>query len=302
MTMPARPGNCPIVATPFTADGAVDHESLESELRFIADAGCEAATFFGIASEFYKLSDAEKDRLVEVATDACAALGLSPVISVTHDATVVAVDRARQYEAAGADCVMVFPPYFMGPGAEGVLEHVRAIGEAVSVPVMVQHTSLNADIDPETWADLHREVPNVRYFKIEVDPPGPYISELLEATDGEVTVLVGNAGWQLVDAYDRGAEGVMPAAVYEELYCEIDRRYREGDRAGARDLHDRLLGALNDFSGTDSSKHLLAERGIIATPHCREPTSGIGDEVRERLLMESHERVMGIVAELGAVR
>ena len=52
-------GIVPIIAAPFTDSGAVDYESLRSELKYMKDVGCDGATLFGIAGEYYKLTDAE---------------------------------------------------------------------------------------------------------------------------------------------------------------------------------------------------------------------------------------------------
>jgi 4-hydroxy-tetrahydrodipicolinate synthase len=298
MTMPDEPGNCPIIATPFTEDGEVDYESLEHEMRVIADQGCEAATLFGIASEFHKLSDEERRRTAELVTDVGNEVGVSPVLSVTHESTVVAVEWAREYEEMGADCIMVFPPRFGDVPADGVVDHVRRIGEAVSIPVMVQHTDLNVDVSPAEWAALHEEVPNVEYFKIEANPPGPYISELVEETDGSVTTLVGNWGYKMIDAYDRGAVGVMPIVLYNELYVEIHDRYLNGDREGAVELHDQLLAALNDLDTLAAAKYVVAEQGIIETSHCREPVGGMEDEVIRGLVDEAHAEMMELVESL----
>ena len=298
MSFPDVPGNSPIIATPFTPDGAVDYDSLRSELRFIADTGCQAATLFGIASEFYKLSDAERTRLVEVTTEVSDEVGLSPVISVTHESTVMAVEDAAAYENAGAECIMVFPPRFGNPPKQKILDHVRAIADTVDVPIMVQHTPMNVAVSPAEWAGVYEEFPNVRYFKIEVDNPGQYIADLFDEADEDIVALVGSAGVQMIEGYDRGARGVMPAAVYEEFYNAIHEAYVGGDRERAVEMHTDLLGVLNAFRGIDSSKYLLAERGIIESPHCREPTSGIGDSVNEDLHLEVHDRMMGLIEAL----
>ncbi|MFB6140547.1 MAG: dihydrodipicolinate synthase family protein [Halosimplex sp.] len=295
--MPATPGNCPIIATPFTADGAVDYDSLRAEVRAIADSGCRAATMFGIASEFYKLSDDERRRVAEVVTGTADDVGIASVLSVTHEATTVAVDHAIEYEEMGADCVMVFPPRQHGTTAE-ILDHVRRIGEAVSVPVMVQHTPRNVDVDPEQFASLNREVPNVRYFKVELDPPGPYISELDDATGDDVSILVGNWGFDVIDAYDRGAVGVMPIAIYPELYVAIDEAHRDGDRDRAVDLHADLLAFLNEIRGVPHSKWVLEDRGVIADDYCRPPIGDQGDDRTRARLEAAHRRLLETVETL----
>ncbi|MFB6135250.1 MAG: dihydrodipicolinate synthase family protein [Halobacteriaceae archaeon] len=293
--MPTVEGVCPIIATPFTEAGEIDYDSLRREVRILAEGGCHAATLFGIASEFYKLSDAERDRMVEVVTDAADEHGLTLVVSVTHEATPVAVDWAERYADAGADCLMVFPPTFRGPSQEGVLDHLRAIGEAVDVPVMVQHTQQNVGVAPEQFAALNADVPNVRYFKIETNTAGQYIGDLLEAAEGEVYPLVGAAGTQMVEAYDRGAVGVMPAAGVFEVYLAVHDAYHAGDRERALDAHGDVLALQNQVSqaGIQSEKWLLAERGIVETAHCREPTPPKMDAEHVDLLRTQLERVEG---------
>jgi 4-hydroxy-tetrahydrodipicolinate synthase len=298
MTEPAIRGVCPIIASPFTDDGAVDYDSLEHEIHEMAEQGCHAATLFGIASEFYKLSDPERDRMVEVVTDAAAEVDLPIVISVTHESTEVAVEWAEQYEAAGAACLMVFTPIFRDPPAEGIKSHLRQIGEAVDIPIMVQHTEMSSTIAPREFVDLHEEVPNIKYFKIEVDPPGPYISELVEAGGDDIHVLVGSAGRQMIEAYDRGAIGVMPAAMYNELYVAIHDALEGGERERAIELHTQLLGLLNTMQSIPSEKQLLVARGMIDTDYCREPVSTPADEVTEGLVEEYHERIMALIDDL----
>ena len=69
-------GICPIIATPFTRDGKVDYDSLQNGIYWLADQGCHAATLFGIAGEYYKLSDAEAEQMVHVVVDACHKKGM----------------------------------------------------------------------------------------------------------------------------------------------------------------------------------------------------------------------------------
>lgn len=298
MSEPAIQGVCPIIATPFTDDGEIDYDSLDHEVREMAEQGCHAATLFGIASEFYKLSDPERDRMVEVVTDAASEVGLPVVVSVTHESTEVAVKWAKQYETAGAACLMVFTPIFRDPPAAGVLNHLRQIGEAVDIPIMVQHTQMSSAIAPDEFVDLHGEVSNIKYFKIEVEPPGPYISELINVGGDDVHVLVGSAGKQMIEAYDRGAMGVMPAGMYNELYVAIHDAFQSGKRERAIELHTELLGLLNTMQSIPSEKQLLTMRGMIDTEYCREPVSTPADEVTEGLVEEYHERIMSLIDDL----
>lgn len=272
-------GICPIIACPFTESGKVDYEDLESEIRTLIQGGCHAVTLFGIAGEYYKLSDEERDRMVAVTVSTCRKYGGTSIISVTDHATEVAVRRAKAYEAAGADCLMVLPPFFLKPGAGAVFAHMEAIASAVKIPVMAQYApeQTGVAIPAESFAELRNRCPNVLYYKIECKPAGPYITRLLDLTEGSVRVCVGNAGFQLIETMDRGAIGAMPGASMYDVYLDVYNRYQAGDRAGAIAAHNRLLPMLNHIRQNVEQiicfeKRILQRRGIIKSDYCRRPT------------------------------
>jgi 4-hydroxy-tetrahydrodipicolinate synthase len=297
-------GVFPVIATPFGEDGEVDYDALREEVVAIADQGCHGAVLFGVVTEFFKLTDDERDRMVEVVTDAVTDRDLTLVISVTHEATGAAVKWAREYEEAGADGLMVYTPTERNPSGQGIYDHLTAIGEAVSTPVMVQHTDENVAVNPATYARLADEIDTIQYFKIEVTPPGPYVDALMDAVESDVDILVGSGGVQMIEIFDRGGVGVIPAAMYNEVYIEIYDRYFEGDREGAIDLHSRLLPTLNQThqAPIQYEKAALSERGLIPTDYCRKPLPVSRDEVYDDLFESYHERAMALVEAVRADR
>ena len=58
-------GICPIIATAFTENGEVDYVSLEKEIEHLIKGGCHAVTIFGIAGEYYKLTDEERFKMAD---------------------------------------------------------------------------------------------------------------------------------------------------------------------------------------------------------------------------------------------
>lgn len=272
-------GIVPIIATPFWEDEQVDYDSLRSELQYMKKAGCTGATLFGIAGEYYKLTDAEQERLMEVVTEECAALALPSVVSCTPHATHSAVARAKRIEAAGADCMMLLPPFFLKPSGEELLDHIRAVTRAVRIPVMLQYApeQTGVAIAPAQLCQLARELPNLQYFKIECKPAGPYITSLLadEAMAGR-GIFCGNAGYQMLETFDRGAVGAMPGSSMSELYIQVYDAWQTGDHQRATALHNRLLPILNHIRQNVEmiiyyEKKILARRGIIQSACCRRP-------------------------------
>jgi 4-hydroxy-tetrahydrodipicolinate synthase len=290
-------GICPIIATPFTEDGEVDYQSLDKLVRHLVVGGCHAVTLFGIAGEYYKLSDEEREKMVEVTVKAAKATGGKTIISVTDHSTEVAVKRAKYFEEAGADCLMILPPFFLKPGAKYIYEHMKAIAEAVNIPIMAQYApeQTGVSISPETFCKLEKECPNMIYYKIECKPAGPYVTNLMKLTDGKMKIFVGNAGFQIIECMDRGAVGAMPGCSMYDVYLDIYNSYVSGEREKALQLHNELLPMLNHIRQNveqiiSFEKRILKRRGIIASDYCRKPSYDT-DEYFDRLFDEFYKEM-----------
>jgi len=288
-------GVCPIIATPFTKHGEVDYDSLTNLIHVLAQGGCHALTLFGIAGEYYKLSEDEMKQMVKLVVRECRAEKVPSIISVTQHATEVAINQAQQYEAAGADCLMLLPPFFLKPGSAAVFQHVKSVGKAVKIPIMLQYApeQTGVALDPQLLARLADEVSNIIYYKIECRPPGAYISRLLELTQGRVKAFVGNAGFNLIETLDRGAVGLMPGCSMFDIYLKIYNAYQAQDRSKALNLHKNLLGMLNQIRQDVEQiifyeKRILARRGFIKTDSCRRPSFST-DAHFDRLFDEQFE-------------
>jgi 4-hydroxy-tetrahydrodipicolinate synthase len=288
-------GTSPILTTPFTEEGAVDYDGLTNIVRKHVDEGCRSLTLFGLASEFYKLTDDERGEILAVVMETCADESIETVVSATHHATAVARERAARAEAAGADYLMVLPPFFLDPSLSDVYAHVERVADAVDIPVVVQYAPgpTGTTVHPELFGDLASAVENVDYYKVEATPPGPYVSRLLELTGGSVDVLVGNAGLQMLEAFDRGAVGVMPGSPLSDVYVEICDRYRDGRESDAESLFAELLPMLNHITQSPEmafayGKEILARRGIIDSAATRAPAF-VPDEHHDQMFDARYE-------------
>ena len=297
MTSSSIEGICPIIATPFTEAGEVDYDGLNDVVRWMAAGGCHAGTLFGIAGEYYKLSDDERFRMVDVTVTACREAGLTSIISVTDHATEIAVQRARQWEEAGADCIMLLPPFFLKPSAGELYQHMLAVGRSVSIPVMIQYApeQTGVTMTPESLASIRGELSIPVIYKIENRPPGKTISRLLEITEGEAKVFIGNAGFQLLEGLERGAIGAMPGCSMFDVYLKIYDAWKQGNRAEALHTHTALLAVLNHIRQNveqiiQFEKLILKRRGVIRSDYCRRPGYA-SDPVYDRLFEEVYAMV-----------
>ena len=272
-----------VVAMPFTAHGQVDFPAFDRLLAHLIGSGINGATLFGIASEFHKLSDREKDLLAARFLSAETGEPFYRVLSVTEHATELAVQRARQYQAMGVDALMLLPPFFLKPTTEDVLEHVFCVLEAVSIPVFVQYapTETGRPITPSEMARIAARYPHA-IFKIECNPPVDYVREFLQLVP-DAAVMNGYAGLYMPDILDAGGCGVMPGCSFGEVYVAIYRHWQGGEHDSARELHARLLPYLRRWMAhpetiIQSEKTILKKRRIIESDYCRKPAYTLTSE------------------------
>lgn len=116
----------------------------------------------GGTGEFFSLEPAEVSRVVAAAVAETA--GRVPVISGCGYGTAVATGIAREAEKAGADGLLLLPPYLMVPGQEGLAAHIESVCRATSLGVIVYNRD-NAVLNEDTLARLCDRNPNLVGFK-----------------------------------------------------------------------------------------------------------------------------------------
>ncbi|RLL66221.1 5-dehydro-4-deoxyglucarate dehydratase [Streptomyces sp. Z26] len=143
--------------TPYGPDGGVDEEVFRAHVRQGVEAGAGAVFACCGTGEFHALSPGEFRRCVAAAVEEVA--GRVPVVAGAGYGTALAVEFARLAEEAGADGLLVLPPYLLTPSQEGLLAHYRALAAATDLDLVVYQRD-NAVLTPETVVEL-AAVPNV---------------------------------------------------------------------------------------------------------------------------------------------
>ncbi len=116
----------------------------------------------GGTGEFFSLTPAEVATVVAAAV--AEAGGKLPVISGCGYGTAIATGIARDAEKAGADGLLLLPPYLVGAKQEGLERHIEAVCRATGLGVIVYNRD-NAVVDDETLARLCDRNPNLVGFK-----------------------------------------------------------------------------------------------------------------------------------------
>ena len=116
----------------------------------------------GGTGEFFSLTPKEVVDVVSAAVSESA--GRLPVIAGCGYGTAMAVELAREVQAAGANGVLLLPPYLINSSQEGLAAHIAAVCKAVSIGVIVYNRD-NAVVDDVTMARLCERHPNLVGFK-----------------------------------------------------------------------------------------------------------------------------------------
>ena len=112
--LPEFRGMMPILATPITESGELDGASQRRLIQYCLKCGAAAIGHLAFASEFFKISDSDRRRLITMTVDEVS--GRVPVfIGVAAPSDYVAVDYAKEAEALGADIIMAAAPYMDTP-------------------------------------------------------------------------------------------------------------------------------------------------------------------------------------------
>ncbi|MBO0991496.1 hypothetical protein [Bacillus sp. SD088] len=136
-------GVIPVVALPFTEGGKMDENSFRQLSKWLAKLDIPGAMLFGIASEFYKLTDQEKSIIQKEFIRLMKSQGKTCVVSVTDHSWEVAVNTAQSAQKDGAHIMFHDVPW-----RDQILDH----------PLVIQDGHLVLSKRPGLGVDLIEDV------------------------------------------------------------------------------------------------------------------------------------------------
>lgn len=148
--------------THFDANNRFDVESYRTHCAEMLNHELAGLFAAGGTGEFFSLTFKEVVDVVAAAVAECR--GQLPVIAGCGYGTAMAVELAQAMQAAGADGVLLLPPYLVNGSQDGLAAHISAVCKAVNIGVIVYNRD-NAIIDDVTLARLCDQHPNLVGFK-----------------------------------------------------------------------------------------------------------------------------------------
>ncbi|WP_329343118.1 5-dehydro-4-deoxyglucarate dehydratase [Streptomyces sp. NBC_01352] len=120
--------------TPFAADGSLDEERLARHIEAGVAAGAGGVFVACGTGEFHALTPEEIERATRIAVATTA--GRVPVLAAAGGPVPVARDQAARIERAGADGILLLPPYLVSAPQQGLVRYVKEVTEATGLPVV----------------------------------------------------------------------------------------------------------------------------------------------------------------------
>ena len=144
--------------THMRPDLSFDEAAYGTHLSWMLEAGPAGVFAPGGTGEFFSLSADEAEQVTAAAVGVVA--GKVPVIAGAGYGTAMAIDLVKRAERAGADGIVLLPPYLLNASQQGLEEHVAAVCKATSLGVILYNRD-NAILDADTVARLCERCPNL---------------------------------------------------------------------------------------------------------------------------------------------
>ncbi|OUL77157.1 4-hydroxy-tetrahydrodipicolinate synthase [Paraburkholderia hospita] len=271
------------LVTPFSANGAVDHDALRRLIRLYADAGVAGVVALGTTGEPSSLEPAEQEAVLATTLDAAA--GTLPVIVGVSGNNARAVrERVLRLNALPLAGVLISAPYYVRPSQAGIAAHFTMLADASEHPVVMYDIPARTGvrIELETLLSLAAH-PRIQAIK---DCAGSLDTTRALILDGRLQVLAGD-DIRIFDTLCMGGSGAIAASahVWPERFVALDRALKAGRLDEGRALFHSLvplIGALTAESNPAPVKAALAVQGLMEGD-LRAPMTQASEILRERL-------------------
>ncbi len=293
----ALTGVIPIIPTPFLENEEIDESSLRNLIEFAISSGLPAACLPAYASEFYKLSDEEKLRVVRIAVEQSA--GRIRIIAQSNSPSLkIAITLAQANAAAGADIISLAVPRIFGLPDASVRSYLADFLDSIpNIPVLIQDfnpggPSLSADLIDA----LSRAHGNFMFLKLEEPLCAPKFQDIIRKTEGRVGVFEGWGGLYFMELIPIGINGVMPGLGVADILQKVYVLRKAGKNRQAFEIFERVMPQIF-FSLQNmelfhyAEMELLKARGVLPNSIARK-AAYLPDDSTISYIRELNERIL----------
>jgi 4-hydroxy-tetrahydrodipicolinate synthase len=286
-------GLIPATVLPMHADGAIDEAALRTYIAWVAEQGPVALAINVDTGEGPHLTHDEKVRIINVVREVTE---LPIVAGLAGPSTDAAVRQARDFKAAGADALLVFPiPAYLSEPLDPRIPvaYHEAIAE-VGLPLILfqlQPALGGVNYEADALAAMASVGGVIAIKEASFDARRFVdIARLLEGLPRRITLLTGNDNF-ILESFMLGATGALIGfgAVMTKEQVDMIHAWQEGRTVEAIALGKRIQ-RLSDvvFAAPVGDyrvrlKECLRILGVLEAAHVRRPLMPIDDDERAHL-------------------
>jgi len=283
-------GIWPVAPTPFHPNGEVDYDGMKRVLDCMIDQGVDGICILANFSEQFLITDAEREALSRLSLEHVAER-VPVIVTISHYATHIVLQRARLSKELGAAMVMMMPPYhgaLLKGTPDQTFEQFAKVGE-VGIPIMIQDAPLSGvELSVPLLVRMAHEIEMVKLFKIECPQAANKLRALLEqggeAIEGPFD---GEEAITLMADLQAGASGSMTSAMIPDQIKPVIEHFLAGRTDQAASTYARVLPAINFENrqcGFRATKVVMEEGGVIQSSFCRHPITSLHPQTKAGLL------------------
>ena len=244
-------GAMPALTTPFDAQGRIDFDAHGANIERLLQAGATGFVAVGCTGEFWALTNTERAEVARATISTVAGRGTI----IIGTGSILADDVIAQSKAAadaGADAILVTPPYFLHATDEELIAHFAAVSRGVALPIVLYNIPGNAGnkLTPELVGRL-ADIDMVVAIK-ESSGDWRNFHDTLIAVRDRIRVFCGPSSVFGVEAVNAGADGLIdcfPNVWSDCLDIWTATRGGETDRAARLQATGRALTELFTSGG-----------------------------------------------------
>jgi len=273
-------GVMPALVTPFDRNNKIDFKAFEKLLAHFREAGVTGWVPNGSTGEYFSQTTDERKEVLRFVKD-FAKPGETLIAGTNAPATREVIEQTALAKDLGYDTVLLAPPFYTRPTQQELIKHYEAVLAAVDVNhVLYSYPAKDgSDISFELM-DHFADNPRV----IGIKESSGVLQRAIDITsryDGKIQLVSGSDDIAL-DFMFWGADSWIcgPSNCMAKACCDLDRTFRSGDLAKAKEQMKTLYRAMNILESGKFVQKIKYGCELQGMPvgECRAPLGPLTDD------------------------
>lgn len=278
-------GVMPALVTPFDANNKIDFGAFEKLLTHFREAGVTGWVPNGSTGEYFSQSTDERRQVLQFVKD-FANEDEVLIAGTNAPATREVIEQTAMAKEIGYDNVLLAPPFYTRPTQDELIKHYETVLAEVDVN-LVLYSYPDKDGSDISFELMDHFADNPRVIGIK-ESSGVLQRAIDIATryEGKIQLISGSDDIAL-DFMFWGADSWIcgPSNFLAKACCDLDRAYKAGELAKAKEIMAKLYRAMNILESGKFVQKIKYGCELQGLPvgDCRAPLGPLTDEEKAAL-------------------